>query len=324
VALESLACPQCGASLPKQARWRFVTCSYCKANVTLASDLVRAATFREALVRARSDSQSRTDLECKGQRFTILSPLGRCTGGDVFLVLRSGPAQALARLTVATSSTDEALLAREVSVLAALHDVEGSHARVLGRRVPHVLVHGTAKGKFGNDRPVLALRQPAGAWGSLAAAHRSFPKGVDPRHAVWMWRRVLELLSSVHAAGWVHGDLILDHQIVHPEDHGVHLVGWSRATPFASSRASSDHSLHEASPLRDLVQSAWAVRTLLSPYAAPEPIYDGVPQPLVDLLERVTQDLKWTASQSAMQLRQSVGEAAEAAFGPPRFIPFHP
>ena len=60
---------------------------------------------------------------------------------------------------------------------------------------------------------------------SLAQVHAAYPRGLDPRDAAWMWRRLLVALGTVHAAGVVHGAVLPDHVLIHPDLHDT-LIGW--------------------------------------------------------------------------------------------------
>src|SRR5690606_6533500 len=46
------------------------------------------------------------------------------------------------------------------------------------------------------------------------------------RDAAWMWRRLLVGIGFAHRTGVLHGAVLPDHVMIHPEDHGLVLVGW--------------------------------------------------------------------------------------------------
>ena len=66
---------------------------------------------------------------------------------------------------------------------------------------------------------------------SLTAVGKAFPDGVDPRDVAWMWRRLLVGLGFAHRAGVLHGAVLPDHVMVHPEKHGLVLVDWCYSVP---------------------------------------------------------------------------------------------
>lgn len=51
----------------------------------------------------------------------------------------------------------------------------------------------------------------------------------DPRDVSWMWRRLLTALGWAHRAGVVHGAVLPEHVLIHPEQHGLVLVDWCYA-----------------------------------------------------------------------------------------------
>jgi len=62
---------------------------------------------------------------------------------------------------------------------------------------------------------------------TLAEVRRAFPHGLDGRDYAWMHRRLLRAVAAAHRAGLVHGAITADNVLVHPEQHGIVLVGWS-------------------------------------------------------------------------------------------------
>ena len=302
---QSLNCPQCGGVLPRQAIWRTVACPYCSATVTRSDSVIDLARYHEALERFQGE-QAGHDARCGERRYRIIHTLYQGAGTRVLLARRCG------RLGehVVLKYADAAKLEREYDVLRQLQAGTSPGSAYFSQRLPESI----ALGADGGNGKVLVLRHPPGYWGSLAEVHRRYAHGLDPRHVVWMWRRVLEVLAHVHSIGWSHGAVSLEHMLVHPSDHGVFLIGWSRA------KRGGDQ-------LRDLLQSAWSMRALLAGQHAADDapaIPSTVPAPLADLLQRACSDARWLQGQGAAGLYQHLTSAAEAAFGQPRFVHFQP
>lgn len=85
----------------------------------------------------------------------------------------------------------------------------------------------------GKERRVNVLKPTAedvlgteGRWYSLEEVHQAYPT-LSPRAAAWMWRRLLYFASRTHEVGVVHGAITPDNVLVHPEKHGLMLVGWT-------------------------------------------------------------------------------------------------
>jgi hypothetical protein len=188
-------------------------------------------------------------------------------------------------------------LTRERTALAALAAAEVPGNVHFAMRLPQIVASGVAE-LDGTATPALAFRARAG-WlhtvRDVAAAH---PTGIDGRHVVWIWRRILEVVGFAHRAGWVHGRLEAEHLVVAARDHGVLVVGWSGAEP---TRGSDDPRVRA-----DLAR----VATVLSALAP-------LPEPLAPLL-RASID---GAHADAWELGEAVGHAARQAYGPPAFHP---
>lgn len=61
---------------------------------------------------------------------------------------------------------------------------------------------------------------------SLTDVHAAYPKGLDPRDAAWIWRRLLAQALAAEAMGMVHGAIVPDHVLVHPDTHEPLHIGW--------------------------------------------------------------------------------------------------
>jgi serine/threonine protein kinase len=51
----------------------------------------------------------------------------------------------------------------------------------------------------------------------------------DARDLAWMWRRAYAGISLAHELGYVHGSLSPAHILIHPELHGLQIVGWGQS-----------------------------------------------------------------------------------------------
>lgn len=296
-----------------------VKCPYCDATVTRSKSVVEAVRFREARARVferawMAYASTSRIVRWQGQHLLVLKQLGVGEHAEVLLAERMGPLPERVTLKLAHTATPPDTLSKEAEILNALQGSQAHGAAYYAQRLPQVIGCGRTEGASGYEREALLLRHASGYWGSLEHVLRYRPNGIDPRHSVWIWRRVLDLLSFVHASGWTHGDLTADHWLVHPRDHGIHLVGWAHARPNASPMAIA----------RDLMQTAWTVRSLLCGGDDLPAIPNKIPTPLADLLRQSSEDADWCARVGAMGIDQALKAAAREAFGPPAFIPFNP
>lgn len=311
MAFTALTCPQCGGALPRQALWRMVACPYCRAMVTRSASVVERAPYRAAHQRSLAlGAGGGRVLTIAGQRYRVLAPLGQGERAEVLLAERCGALPQ--RVTIKLAKSSSIGFAGEADTLRRLQALKLAGSAYFSQRLPQPVAHGRT-GEAGHERAALVLRHPSGFWGSLSDVQRAHPQGLaDARHAVWLWRRVLELLGYIHPAGWAHGDLRATHWLLHPGDHGVLVIGWSRAK-------------HGADTTRDLMQSAWTIRALLSGETTDRPTLPArVPAALADVLRAASEDSAWCARLGAHGIDQALVAAAREAFGPPQFIPFNP
>ena len=306
---DALSCPQCGGPLPRQASWRMVACPQCRAMVTRSARVVERRTFHEAWLRSRAVDAAGQRLLRIGQRtYRVLAIVGDGDGCDLLSAISCGPLPE--RVTIKLARDGAHTLAAEADALQRLQQLDLPSSAYFSQRLPQLVAFGTTDG---DARDALVLREPVGYWGTLADVQAHHAGGLrDARHAVWLWRRVLEVLAYVHGAGWTHGDLRASHWLVNPADHGVLLVGWGLAR-------------RGAAVARDLMQSAWTLRALLHGDGdGPPPLDPRVPAPLADLLRRASEDAAWCAQHGAAEIDRQLAAAARQAFGRPQFIPFNP
>lgn len=308
---KALLCPQCGGPLPRQALWRVVPCPYCNTNVTRCSETVQAADFHDASKRVWSAVDLGGSLARLGMRsYRLLAPLGAGEHASVWLGERVSPLPERVTLKLAHTASEADILATEAGNLRQLQALQTEGAAYFSQRLPQVVQHA-----FTDDqREALVLRRPTGYWGSLARVLELNPDGIEAAHGVWMWRRTLEVLRFVHAAGWAHCRLSPAHLLVQPRDHGILIIGWRAARSHAPA----------AFRARDLQQTALSIMAVLCGGDPSAGLPPHTPPALAELLDRAGTDTNWCIEQGATGLEAALTQAAQRSFGPPRFIPFHP
>lgn len=267
------------------------------------------ASFRQALNRARQESAGLDALVCGGASYQLLQRLGAGEISEVHLARRIDSQPLLATIKLSSATAAAALYAREAEVSRELQllgcDGAGAYLSML---LPEVIAQGAVEGNHG--RQALVLRYSSGYWGNLASLNDRFASGLDARHAVWIWRRMLEVLNFVHSHGWSHGDVRPEHALVHPQDHGVRLIGWASAKKGAG----------EKDKVADLCRSARVVQVLLCGAGGPD-LPGSVPAGLAQLVTRAAANENGCCAQGAEVLDTLLRAEAKAAFGPPTFLP---
>lgn len=64
---------------------------------------------------------------------------------------------------------------------------------------------------------------------SLADIFAAYPKGIDFRDFVWMFKRALVGIGFAHQQEVIHGAMLPSHILVHPVGHGAKIIDWSYA-----------------------------------------------------------------------------------------------
>jgi serine/threonine protein kinase len=306
----AVSCPQCGTPLPRVALWRSVKCASCGSLITKTESVVARDSFRQALKRARQDSAGLDAIICGGYRYHLMQTLGVGEISQVYLARRIESLPFLATIKLSSAPAATAHYSHEAQVLRNLQalDADGVGA-YFSRLLPEVISQGVVEGTDGKQ--ALVLRHPTGFWGSLAALNERIATGLDPRHSVWIWRRILEVLNFIHRHGWSHGNLRPEHALVHPQYHGVRLIGWSSAKQSAG----------ENDQAADLCRSARVVQVLLCGTGGSGNLPGTVPAGLAQLVMKAAVDKDFCRSQGAEGLDALLQTEAKAAFGPPSFVP---
>lgn len=306
----ALTCPQCGSPLPRVALWRSVKCGSCGVLIAKTESVVTRDSFRQASNRARQASAGVEAVICEGARYQLIERLGMGEISQVYLASRVASLRFLVTIKISSAPSAAALYAREAEVAQALQRLDDAGAGVyFSRLLPEAVGHGAVEGNPGKQ--ALVLRHPRGFWGSLAALSERFASGIDPRHAVWIWRRMLEVLNFVHHHGWSHGDVRPEHALVHPQNHGVRLIGWAAARSGAGATDKA----------ADLWRSARVVQALLCGARGSGVLPERVPTGLAHLVTKAAEDKDFCRSQGAAGLDALLQAEARAAFGPPSFVP---
>lgn len=326
MAITALKCPNCAAPVPA-SRARTVVCAYC-GHVLTSVPRVDVADASE-----RPEDEGRPRVAVGDARFVVEGRLGVGDGCDVFLARRDARLTERVVLKVLRAGRDADLVTREWRTLEAITASEAQGADYFRTLLPQAVTHGRLVGPGAAEVPVNVYRWRSGFVHTLEDVRARYPDGVDPRAAVWMWKRLLEGLGWVHRAGYVHGAVVPRHLLLHARDHGVVLVGWSSAarsgSPLAALSAGARGFYPDdawagraVTPATDLTMGARSIVAALNGDPARGTIPRDVPEPLAELLKAHVDPSARGRSDDAWELMKRVSEAGKRAFGPARFVPF--
>lgn len=277
-----------------------MVCEHCGAAVSPERETVRAAEFRAALERQRAEGSGAL-FRVAGVPYRLVGRVAEGRHAEVLLAERAARLTERVVVKVVRSAAHADRLAHEWEVLCALQASTAQGAPVFSQWVPQPVARGAFQDGSAEEHPALVLRARSGFVHTLEHVRAAYPEGVDPRHATWMWRRLLDVLGWAHRAGWVHRAVEPGHVLIHARDHGVMLVGWADARPATA-----------ATRREDLAAAARCVRRALGGAS--------VPPALAQLLGAWADDPP--PDDDAWALSAQVASAARDAWGPPRFLPF--
>jgi hypothetical protein len=225
-------------------------------------------------------------------------------------------------LKVARRPTDNDLLRREAEALRLLATSVHKRHRAYLPRLRDSYVHRDAD--TGVERAVNVFDRPEG-FVSLASVRDAFPDGLDARDVAWMWRRLLVAIGLAHRAGVVHGAVVPDHVLIHPEQHGLVLVGWCYATSGPSDRVPAMLGRYRdwyppEVPARERPTAATDI--YLATRCVVALMGDRAPQALRAFARGCLLRPQLARPRDAWRLLGELDDVLEKVFGPRRFRPF--
>lgn len=151
--------------------------------------------------------------------WVVEAPLAKGDIADLYRVTSvSAKVPVAAVLKIARSPVDNDLMEAEAAALQALRaDTLSDNFK------KYINVWIQTFRASGRQANVLSLAE---GYYSLADIAAMYPSGFDFRHTVWMGNRLLSALGFAHRNGRVHGAILPQHLLFHPETHGLVLVDW--------------------------------------------------------------------------------------------------
>ncbi|MFN8382127.1 MAG: hypothetical protein U0V02_09320 [Anaerolineales bacterium] len=331
----ALICPQCNAPLKAHRFARSVVCSYCGTTVRLDEESVSAEKFHEAfrVWNSPESYQIPTWISIGNQHWELDKHIAHGDISDVYTGRRARWPTELAIIKLLRDHQNSEAFENEWNIIQTLQKSDSPGADTFTMLIPEPITHGEITIGPYSGRHVSIHRWVSGFHHTFEDVIRVYPQGIPPQASIWVWRRVLETLSFIHASGIVHGAILPPHLLIQDNEHGVRLVGYSSAGKFGQKLHTVTHEYDSFYPQLkrswstltdqlDLVMSAKCVIALLGGNTATALLPTSVPEQLVKILQRVALSKPdETASENAWDIRDELGEIAKEVFGPPQFIP---
>lgn len=331
----AIMCPQCNAPLKPHRFARATVCSYCGATVQLDESLVSSAKFRESfqLWNSPESYQIASWVSIGESHWALDECIAHGDIADVYTGQRARWPTELVIVKLLRDRQDTALFDHEWEALQTLQRSEAPGADIFTTLIPQPVTHGDIiTGPYAGRRANI-FRWASGFHHTFEDVIQAYPQGITPRASIWIWRRILEVLTFIHNSGMVHGAILPSHLLVQENEHGVRLIGYSaaghvgEALRTVSQRYKSFYPKSMQSGLLltaqlDLMMSARCIIAILGGDPENRSLPTGVPARLASLIQRIAQNASTTsAREDAWSIHEELGVIAREVFGPPQFIP---
>ncbi|MFC4906721.1 molecular chaperone DnaJ [Actinomadura gamaensis] len=217
---------------------------------------------------------------------------------------------------------DNDLMAREEEALRTLRLKGDPKFRPYAPKLVTAFRHRDPDG--GETRRVNVLA-PLDGFVTFADVAAAYPDGLHPRDAAWMWRRLLVALGFAHRAGVVHGAVVPEHVLIHPEKHGLVLVDWCYSVTRPGGRVPALVDRHAglyppevparepAVPATDVFMASRCMARLLG---------DRAPEPMRRFAAGCALPSPHRRPRDAWRLLAELDELLDRLYGPRTFRPF--
>lgn len=331
----ALVCPQCNAPLKPSRFASSTVCHYCGTTVRLdSSSFISAKRFHEAF-RVWNSPQTyniSSWISLGDRHWALGQQIGRGEISDVYKGQRARWPTELVIIKILRDQKDRETFDNEWNVLQTLHQSKARGADDFTALLPQFVFHGEISADANSGKRASIFRWISGFQHTFEDVMRAYPQGIPPRASIWVWRRILETLSFVHASGMVHGAVLPPHLLIQENDHGVRLVGYGSAgrvgeklrtvsQTYASFYPQAGRSPLTLTPQLDLAMSARSIIALLGGDMGAATLPAAVPAPLADVLQRVARTDPTGTRENAWEIRTEIGELAKQIYGPPQFAP---
>ena len=248
----------------------------------------------------------------------------RLAAGDLCDVHRASADGSEYVLKIPRVPEGDALLVKEFSTLATLHDL--SQGQSYQKYFPEPV-----ESFLHQNRRINAFVWRDGFFTAEQILAR-YPNGLPGEHLAWTFNRLLEALGFVHQSGFVHGAVLPPHVTFHPESHGLQLVGWIHVEKIpAPLKLASDRfkawyppecrQKKPATPATDLYLAAKTMLYLAGGDPLTEAFPDSVPARMQKFFRGCLLASPRMRPQSAWDLHTEFRDLLEDLYGPPTFHP---
>ena len=258
--------------------------------------------------------------------YTVRERLAVGDVADVYLA--SAPNEPLCTLKVSRVPEGRALLDNERKVLTYLLSRAGD--TTYRNYLPPLAESFAVEDRFAR-RVNVFLHEPGLC--SLEQVHERHP-ALDGRHLAWIFKRLLAVLGFCHARGTLHAAVLPCHVLIHPDNHGLRLVGWGHSvetdrplttisTRYRDWYPGEVLKKQPATPATDLFLAARCLVYLAGGDPVGDRMPDAVPAPLQRFVRACLLEGARMRPNDAWKLHDEFDELLRQVYGPPKFHELH-
>lgn len=332
---QAIMCPQCNAPLAPHRFVRSIVCSYCGTTVRLDESAVLASIFHEAyrVWNSPATYQISSWVSIGDRHWALEKLIAHGDIADVYTARLARWPTELVILKLLRDRQDTDPFDNEWHALQVLQKSDALGAETFTQLIPQPVIHGDIPGGALAGSRVSIFRWANGFHHTFDEVIQAYPQGIPPRASIWIWRRILEVLSFIHASGMAHGAVLPTHLLIQDNEHGVRLVGYSSTGRLNEKwrSVSPKYEVFYPKPAQawsnltaqiDLMMSARCIAAILGGDPESLSLPGTVPAPLAGIVQRIALSPPvQAANKGAWAIREELGEIASQVFGPPQFIP---
>lgn len=248
---------------------------------------------------------------------------------------KEGKKEFNALFKLAQSPADNDLMENESRVLTAMYpssQKEEKFFRYLPKPIDSFMLRGATR----TNRRANVMQYASG-YVTFADIIKAYPKGLNYKDVVWMFKRLLAGLGFAHNKHQViHGAVIPTHVLVHPTEHGAKIIDWCYAvpewkkgtgrikalsSPYKSFYAPEVLAKKAPTPQTDLYMAAKCAVALLGGNIHTNQMPDEVPRPIQAFLGSCLLTAQNKRPDDAWKLHEDFDELLLRLVGKPRYRP---
>jgi len=128
-------------------------------------------------------------------------------------------------IKVAKNPIDNDLLENESTILKLFNKDKKS---IIGRTTPILTESFKIKNKV-KQKVMVNVIDHLKDYVPSSYIHSLYQSKLNPRHIIWIWKRILMTLYYVHERDYIHGAILPDHIMINVKEHSVNIIDWTYA-----------------------------------------------------------------------------------------------